>query len=42
MGAVSLVPQSLAPWTIDAGPAKATGPRSRDLLRLVPLARKRD
>lgn len=43
VGAMSLVPHSLAPWTIHAGnPARATGPRSRDLLRLVPLARTGD
>jgi len=40
VGALSLVAQSLAGWTIHAGnPARAVGPRSRDLLRLVPLVR---
>lgn len=40
IGAMSLVTQSLAAWTINSGsPARPTGPRSRDLLRLVPAAR---
>jgi acetyltransferase-like isoleucine patch superfamily enzyme len=43
VGAMSLVPHSLEPWTIHVGnPAKATGPRSRDLLRLVPLVQGED
>lgn len=38
--AMSRVTTSLAAWTINAGnPARATGPRSRDLLRLARLAR---
>lgn len=40
VGAMSLVPSSLREWTIHAGnPAKAVGPRSRDLLALQPLVR---
>lgn len=43
VGAMSLVPSSLAEWTIHAGnPAKATGKRSRDLLALEPAARSRE
>ena len=38
VGAMSMVPQSLDAWTIHAGrPAKAVGPRSRDLLGLSKL-----
>lgn len=42
VGVMSLVAQSLAPWTIYIGnPARAAGARSRDLLRLADLARER-
>lgn len=40
MAAMSLVAQSLAAWTIYAGnPARPTGPRSRELLKLEARAR---
>lgn len=43
VGAMSLVPQPLEAWTIYAGnPAKAVGPRSRDLLRLEPHVHARE
>lgn len=43
VGAMSLVAQNLAPWTMHAGnPARPTGPRSRDLLALEAPARAGD
>ncbi len=43
IGAMSLVPQSLAEWTIYSGnPAKPVGKRSQELLKLEAVARSRD
>ncbi len=43
VGAMSLVTRNLAAWTIHSGnPARPTGPRSSDLLRLAAIAREAD